>query len=174
MNEIRAQEDKACARRGRACLPGHAAVAFASARAEHFLMLRTYREGAPAPALFFQPPPCHYLPAWPVPRLRPPSFTLPPLCTSRVVMIHALTALVLALPLSASALHSDSSFRRRHAGFAHKPAYMRRAANYTLKDHFVGEDFLCVPVCILLSVGADPHPTTGNGTSTAPRTRPVV
>ena len=47
MNEIRAQEDKACARRGRACLPGHAAVAFASARAEHFLMLRTYRAGAP-------------------------------------------------------------------------------------------------------------------------------
>lgn len=63
-------------------------------------------------------------------------------------MIHALTALVLALPLSASALHSDNSFRRRHVGVAHKPAYMRRAANYTIKDHFVGEDFLCVAVCV--------------------------
>ncbi|KZT63752.1 glycoside hydrolase family 16 protein [Daedalea quercina L-15889] len=57
-------------------------------------------------------------------------------------MIHALTALVLALPLTASAVHQDSSFRRRHASVAHTPAYMRRAANYTIKDHFVGEDFL--------------------------------
>ncbi|EPT03012.1 hypothetical protein FOMPIDRAFT_1028995 [Fomitopsis schrenkii] len=57
-------------------------------------------------------------------------------------MIHALAALVLALPLSASALHSDGSIRRRHAGVAHSPAFMRRAANYTIKDHFVGEDFL--------------------------------
>ena len=103
-------------------------------------MLRAYQKGAPL-LLFLSTTAC----------LARPSFKaslvfLPPLCTSRVVMIHALTALVLALPLSASALHSDSSFRRRHAGVAHKPAYMRRAANYTIKDHFVGEDFLCVAV----------------------------
>lgn len=50
-NEIRAMveagRDKACARRGRACLPGHAAVASASARLEDFLMLRAYQKGAP-------------------------------------------------------------------------------------------------------------------------------
>lgn len=57
-------------------------------------------------------------------------------------MIHALAAAVLALPLTASALHHDSSFRRRHAGVAHTPTYMRRAANYTIEDHYQGEDFL--------------------------------
>ncbi|KAH9832606.1 concanavalin A-like lectin/glucanase domain-containing protein [Rhodofomes roseus] len=57
-------------------------------------------------------------------------------------MIYALTAVVLALPLTASAFHQDDTLRRRHANVAHKPAFMRRAANYTIKDHFVGEDFL--------------------------------
>ncbi|KAH9930333.1 concanavalin A-like lectin/glucanase domain-containing protein [Fomitopsis serialis] len=42
-------------------------------------------------------------------------------------MIHALAAAVLALPLTA---------------VAHTPTYMRRAANYTIEDHYQGEDFL--------------------------------
>ncbi|PCH36331.1 glycoside hydrolase family 16 protein [Wolfiporia cocos MD-104 SS10] len=56
----------------------------------------------------------------------------------------AVTAAVLALPLAASAVHQDAALRRRHAGLAHSPTYMRRASNYTLQNKFVGEDFLYV------------------------------
>ncbi|CCM02531.1 uncharacterized protein FIBRA_04633 [Fibroporia radiculosa] len=49
---------------------------------------------------------------------------------------------LLALPLTAFGLHQENSFRRRHSGVAHSPAFMRRSTNYTLQQKYIGEDFL--------------------------------
>ncbi|EED85542.1 hypothetical protein POSPLDRAFT_120595 [Postia placenta Mad-698-R] len=57
-------------------------------------------------------------------------------------MRSAIAISLLALPLTALGAHQERAHRRRHAGLAHSPAYMRRSANYTLQNKFVGEDFL--------------------------------
>lgn len=69
-------------------------------------------------------------------------FPLLDLLLASITMRSAIAISLLALPLTALGAHQERAHRRRHAGLAHSPAYMRRSANYTLQNKFVGEDFL--------------------------------